>query len=197
MQPDLRGQGGYTDSGRWCGPHAGSSKPPHIDEQIWRSIYSSAEKRGAIRDYLRKLRTGSYEPVGPAAAATTGSLAAAGRKRGKKNTYKSNTTPAGAYKAIACLPLNIVVLEDGPRMIGVMHYASSVMVKMSTFEPSTCSKHMLAMPLLSWINSTFWSFSTLPRCNLRLAPAAILQEPTYTKLIRSCGIQPSWGVRQC
>ena len=116
LQPDLRGQGGYTDSGRWCGPHAGSSKPPHIDEQIWRSIYSSSEKRGAIRDYLRKLRTGSYEPaVGPAAAAASGGLAAAGRKRGKKNTYKSNTTSAGAYNAIAYLPLHIVVLEDGPR----------------------------------------------------------------------------------
>ena len=45
LQPDERGFGSYTDSGKWCGPHAGSTKPPNVDEAIWRHMYSAKDKR--------------------------------------------------------------------------------------------------------------------------------------------------------
>jgi hypothetical protein len=125
FQPDKRGLGSWTDSGRWCGPHAGSTKPHNVDEAMWRLIYSAKDKRESINDYLDKLRSGTYvAPLGPSgstpAAAPSGPSGSAPvaaipkRRRGKQNPYKDVNTPVKGFEAIKALSLELVILEDGP-----------------------------------------------------------------------------------
>jgi hypothetical protein len=82
-QRDERGEGGYTDLGTYNRKYAGSAKPPHIDEEIWRRMLNLQDRQDAITDYLSKLREGTY--VRPGAPETpverSGTLLPAVRRR--------------------------------------------------------------------------------------------------------------------
>ena len=71
--PDLRGQGGLTQHGRYVRPYKGSSRPPHVDPVVWEQIYSKKDKQECIREYLESLRA----PVGPERASASSSAAPA------------------------------------------------------------------------------------------------------------------------
>ena len=65
-QRDERGEAGYTDLGTYTRQYAGSQKPPHIDEAIWRRMLNLQDRQEAIAEYLGKLRDGGYvRPVAP------------------------------------------------------------------------------------------------------------------------------------
>ena len=48
-RPDMRGQGGVTDSGEYVRPCSGSSRPPHVDSQVWAKC-KPLEKAQFIQD---------------------------------------------------------------------------------------------------------------------------------------------------
>ena len=112
-QRDERGEAGYTDLGTHTRQYAGSQKPPHIDEAIWRRMLNLQDRQEAIAEYLGKLREGGY--VRPGAPETpverSGISVPAVRRRGKINPYQTQST--SLVPTLDALPLHIVVLTDG------------------------------------------------------------------------------------
>lgn len=60
---DTRGVGGVTSSGRVVRKYAGSTRPPDIDPDVWRSFYTPSDKKKAIQEYLEKIRAPPGDPA--------------------------------------------------------------------------------------------------------------------------------------
>ena len=112
-QRDERGEAGYTDLGTYTRQYAGSQKPPHIDEAIWRRMLNLQDRQEAIAEYLGKLRDGGYvRPVAPETPVERSGISVpAVRRRGKINPYQTQST--SLVPTLDALPLHIVVLTDG------------------------------------------------------------------------------------
>ena len=111
LQPDKRGEPGWSDAGQWTRAYAGSTRPPNIDNEIWKR-FAPEDRQQAIAEYLEKLRTGSFiTPVGPSSGSAGGPPAAGAA------TKKPRQSTSDAPKLIESMPLNIVFLEDGPSTV--------------------------------------------------------------------------------
>ena len=119
-QPDTRGQGGWSDAGLWIRQRDGSTRPPHIDQEVWRR-WADPVKQEAIAEYLLKISTGTYVPAGPPAAGPTpadikrGAPAAAvkqSRNQGKKGVYKNPERSAEVHSSIENFRTRLIIMTN-------------------------------------------------------------------------------------